>query len=949
MKPLAHAASLLALALAIPAAAQQPAPLAALVQKVDIPYETATLPNGLRLIVHTDRKAPVVGVTTYYRVGSKHEPRGHTGFAHLYEHLFFGGSENAPSFDVPLEGAGSTATNGSTWYDRTNYVETVPKGALELALFLESDRMGHLLGAVTQDKLDKQRGVVENEKRQGDNQPYGLVQYAMGDGLFPIGHPYRHTTIGSMADLDAATLTDVRQWFTDHYGPNNAVLVLTGDIDMATAKPLVEKYFGSIKSGPAVRPVKAGPVTLPATVTTELADRVATTRLYRIWTGPGEDDPETPALDVGMRVLGGLASSRLDNALVRGRQLAVHVEAENESHEQLGFLSAQMDVKPGVPRAEAEAAFDVEIRRLVREGPTADEVQRAATVAVSQEIGALELVGGMGGKGSTLAEGLLYAGDPAHYKAQLARTAAVTPQEVRAALQKWLSRPALNLAVSPGARTQAGDQLGGWGDEAGHPAPPADPKRPAPPLAASAPRTAPPVAPVSALAFPVIEHAKLSNGIPVTLARRTAVPKVTVALGFDAGAAADSLDSPGAQNAMLAVLDEGTADGARVRTATQVAEEQERLGASITAGAAMDTSTVTLTALAANLGPSLDLMADIVRHPAILPPDVERVRQQRLAALAEALASPQNLALRSLNPLLYGAGHPYAQPGDGLGTAESLKAMSPASLRAVHDKWLRPDLARVTVVGDITLAQLLPLLEARFGNWRAPATPAPVKAIDAAVPAPRARIVVLDRPQSPQSVIVGGRVLPITGRTPGKEALALANEVMGADFLSRLNSDLREDKGWSYGVETWIGQPLGPRSLNLFAPVQSDRTGDSLKALIADMKALPAAKPVTAEEVQRVTDGNIRGLPNRFETNAQVLSAITQNERLGRPDDYYVTLPGRYRAIGAPELNAAARDYLQPEGMIFVVVGDKAIIAPQLKDIGLPVEYIEPTSTEQGK
>lgn len=920
-------------------AAARPAPLAGLVDQVRIPYEMATLGNGLRLIVHTDRKAPIVGVTTYYRVGSKNEPRGRTGFAHLYEHLFFGGSENAPSFDVPLEAAGSTATNGSTWYDRTNYVETVPKGALELALFLESDRMGHLLGAVTQDKLDKQREVVKNEKRQNDNQPYGLVQYALGDGLFPVGHPYRHATIGSMADLDAATIGDVRQWYRDHYGPNNAVLVLTGDIDMATARPLVEKYFGDIGRGPDVAPVKAGPVTLPAVLRQEMTDRVATTRVYRIWTGPGNGDAVTPALTVGMRVLGGLASSRLDNALVRGSQLAVHVEAENEAHEQLSFLSASMDVKPGVSQEQAEAAFDEVIARFIKEGPTADEVSRAATGIVSEEIAALEVVGGMGGKGSTLAEGLLYAGDPAHYRKQLQAVATVTPAQVQAALKTWLGRPVFALVVKPGERTESGEQKGGWGDEADRPAPSPDAKLPPAPLPPSPPRTPPAVAPVAALTFPAIEHARLANGIPVTLARRTAVPKVLVAIGFDAGAAADALDMPGAQGTMLAALDEGTT-GPRPLDATQIAEAQERLGATISAGAAMDTSTVSLSALAPNLAPSLALMADIVRRPAFAPADVARVRDQRLAALAASLASPQGLALRSLNPLLFGAGHPYAQPGDGLGDAASLKALTPERLRAVHDKWLRPDLARITVVGDVTMAELLPLLEKSFGEWAVPAGAAPRKAIDAVVPAAHGRIVVIDRPHSPQSVIVGGRVLALKGTDQNQEALELANELLGSDFLSRLNSDLREDKGWSYGVQTAVRQPLGPRSLLVFAPVQTDRTGDSIRALVADMKAFPGEKPVSAEELQRVTDGNVRGLPNRYETNAQVLAAVQFNDRLGRPDDYYATLPERYRAIGAAQLDAAARGFLQPDGMVFVVVGDRAKIEPQVRQLGMPVEFV---------
>ena len=486
--PLIAAASLLATtlpqAVAAPTAAPvEPAPLGQLVRAVDIPYETFTLPNGLRVIVHTDRKAPIVGVTLYYRVGSKSEPRGKTGFAHLYEHLFFGGSENAPDFDVPLEAAGSTTTNGSTWYDRTNYVETVPKGALDLALFLESDRMGHLLGAVTQDKLDKQRSVVQNEKRQGDNEPYGLVQYAQGEGLFPVGHPYRHATIGSMADLDAASLTDVREWFRDNYAPGNVVLVLAGDIDAKTARPLIQKWFGDIKAGPKVREVKAGPVTLSAPVKREMTDQVPTTRIYRAWSGPGLNDADAPALDVAMRILGGLASSRLDNALVRGEQLAVAVTASSQQHEQVSILEATMDVKPGTERAAAEARFDALIRQYIAEGPTADEVRRAATKAVAEQVGAMEQVGGFYGKGAQLAEGMLYSGNPAKYKDDLVRIAALTPADVKAAMQRWLlTRPVFSLAVTPGQRTEKGETMGGWGDEATTPAPAPDAKSPAPPL-----------------------------------------------------------------------------------------------------------------------------------------------------------------------------------------------------------------------------------------------------------------------------------------------------------------------------------------------------------------------------------------------------------------------------------------------------------------------------------
>lgn len=922
----------------------QPAPLSQLVQSVNIPYETFTLANGLQVIVHTDRKAPIVGVTSYYQVGSKSEPKGRTGFAHLFEHLMFGGSENVPNFDIPLEGAGSTSTNGSTWYDRTNYVETVPSGAVDLALFMESDRMGHLLGAVTQDKLDKQRGVVQNEKRQGDNEPYGLVEYAIGEGLFPVGHPYHHSTIGSMADLNAASLQTVRDWFTTNYAPNNVVLALSGDIDLPTAKALTQKWFGDIPRGPEVRKVVAGPVTLPAPVHREMKDQVPQTKIYRVWSGPGTNDPDAPALDLGMRVLGGLASSRLDNDLVKGRQLATSVSADVQQFEQVSFIQVEMEVKDGVDVKIAEAALDEDIAKLLAEGPSADELQRAATSAVSGQINSLEQVGGFSGKGAQLAEGLLYSGDPGQYKKDLTRVASLTAPEVKDALGRWLSRPVYSLTVSPGPRTEKGEMMGGWGDEASSPPPKPDAKKPAPKLVTGPKRVAPPVAPVGDLAFPAVERTTLSNGIPVALARRTAVPTVVVNLSFDAGYAADAQDTPGTQSLMLVLLDEGTDS----LTGIQIAEQQERLGARLSAGAGVDSSAVQLNALTANLQPSLDLLADVVRHPAYRADDVARVRDQQLADIAQSNASPRALASRTLNPILFGAAHPYGQPGDGLGTTTAVAAQTPASLRAAHDKWLRPDNVSITVVGDITMEQLKPMLEASFGDWKAPAAAKPVKPLDTAIPAPQPRIVLIDRPNSPQSVIVAGRVLPLTGRDQNLEALDLANEVLGNGFLSRLNMDLREDKGWSYGVRSAVRSPKGPRSLVLTAPVQADRTGDSIALLLADMAQFPAKRGVDPVELARVTDGNVRGLPNRFETNGQVLGVILSNQLLGRLDDYYVTLPTRYRQIDAKAINAAASNYLQSSGLVFIVVGDRKVVEPQLKKLGLPIE-IAPVDSSADK
>jgi zinc protease len=916
-------------------ASAEPAPVSELVEAVDIPYESFTLDNGLVTLVHTDRKSPIVGVTVYYRVGSKHEPRGRTGFAHLFEHLMFGGSENVEDFDVPLEAAGSTSTNGSTWLDRTNYVETVPTGALDLALFMESDRMGHLLGAVSQDKLDKQRGVVQNEKRQGDNEPFGLADYAINEGLFPVGHPYRHSTIGSMADLDAASLADVRKWFIDNYGPNNVVLALAGDIDAATARPMVERWFGDIPRGPEIGKVSAPPVTLAAEVSREMADQVPLTRISLTWTGPELTHPDAVPLAIGMHVLGGLASSRLDNALVRGEQLAVRVTAYAQQFEQVSVLQAEIDVKPGVDPAVAEARLRELIAEMIAEGPSADELQRAVTQTVSGQIGALEVVGGFSGKGATLAEGLLYAGDPANYKHELEAMAALTPAQVRAALQRWITRPAFRLAVVPGERTEDGGLMGGWGDEGSVAPPPPDPKLPAPPIAQGAPRAFPPVAPVGELAFPAVERAKLSNGIEVALARRSSIPKLSLALTFDAGNAADGGVRAGTQSLMMQMLSEGTTS----RSAIEIAEEQERLGAAIGTGTSTDSSTVSMNALTANLLPSLELMADIARNPAFDPDEVARVKDQRLAEIAQEKASPGGLALRALGPLIFGETHPYATVGY-TGREDVIAALTPAQLAAEHHKWLRPDTARITVVGDVTMAQLLPALERSFGDWAAPAEARPVKNLAAPIPPARQRLVVIDRPNSPQSVLMLARVLPVSGKTP--EALDLANEVIGNGFLSRLNTELREEKSWTYGISSSMSSAAGPRPLVVYSPVQSDRTADSIRLILEEMQKFSSnAEPVDETELQRVTDGNIRGLPSSYQTNGQVLGALLANQLLGRPDGYQASLPAIFRSIDAAQIDAAARQYLAPDGLAIIVVGDREVIDPQLQTLDLPIEYVD--------
>jgi zinc protease len=514
------AALMAATCLVAPALAAEPAPVASLVQQVNIPHQQFVLKNGLRVIVHTDRKAPIVAVSVWYDVGSKHEPKGKSGFAHLFEHLMFNGSENSPGdFFEPLQSMGATDFNGTTWFDRTNYFQTVPKAALERTLYLESDRMGYLLGAVTQEKLDNQRGVVQNEKRQGDTQPFGLVEYAQIKALVPEGHPYGHSTIGSMADLDAASMDDVRGWFRQHYGPNNAVIVLAGDIDVKTARPMMEKWFGGIARGPQQKPVVAPVPTLSAPKVEVMKDNVANTRLYRTWTVPGIDSADSVPLDVAAAVLGGLASSRLDNILVRDEKLAVSVTASNQSFAQLGQFEITMDVRPGVDVAAASKRLDEIVADFIKTGPNADEVKRSVMRSVSGRISGLEQVGGFTGKAVALAEGALYRGDSNFYKKQIVETAAVTPAQVKTVMGRWLTRPVYALTVEPGERAAYEEAKGA----------PKDVKAAAPLVPVARP-TSPAIAPIADLDFPDVTRTKLSNGIELVYAQRTAVPMTQIAI-----------------------------------------------------------------------------------------------------------------------------------------------------------------------------------------------------------------------------------------------------------------------------------------------------------------------------------------------------------------------------------------------------------------------------------
>ncbi len=875
--------------------------------QVEIKYEKFVLPNGLTLVVHEDHKAPIVAVNVWYHVGSKDEKRGKTGFAHLFEHLMFQGSENhRDEYFKPFERVGATDMNGTTWLDRTNYFQNVPTTALDMALWMESDRMGHFLNAIDQKLLDEQRGVVQNEKRQGENEPYGKVFEALQRASFPEGHPYRWETIGSMEDLNAASIADVKEWFGKYYGAANVTLVLAGDIDAATAREKVMKYFGDIPAGPPVTRLDRWTAARTESTREEMQDRVAQVRIYRTWNVPRGSDPDAVLLGLGATVLGGSNASRLDAKLVHEDRIADRVSAYLMDFELASLFVIEADVKKDVDPARVEAAIEKELAALLQQGPTAAEVARVQTVTAAGFVRGVERIGGFGGKADVLAACQVYEGTPDCYQRDLEVVAAATPKGVQAAMKRWLAQGDHTLTVGPYPRYAV--------------TPSAVERKGGPPAVTRFPD----------LSFPQIQRGQLKNGMPVILAERHDVPVVQVQMMFDAGYAADQGRKLGTSSFTTGMLDEGTTR----LSPLQFAARAEDLGARLGAASGLDTSTATLSALKARLGDSLDLYADMVLRPAFAPSEFKRVQSQWLARIAQEKTEPDSMALRVLPPLIYGAGHAYGMPLTGSGTEASIASLTPDDLRGFHRDWLRPDNARLLVVGDTTLAEIVPLLDARFGDWKVPDAPLPRKNVAAVPLAGKARMFLVDKPGAEQSMIIAGLPAP-SSKAANHLEIQTMNAILGGTFTSRLNMNLREAKHWSYGAGASLPGAVGQRPYYLYAPVQSDKTLESIREVAREAREYDGARPATADELAKNKARDVRRLPGQYETAAAVLGALAGIVLYERPDDYVQTLRARVEKQTLETIRATARDVLRPDALTWVVVGDLARIEAPIRKLNL--------------
>lgn len=912
----------------------------------DIPYTRFHLPNGLTVVVSEDHKAPVVAVAVWYHVGSAREPIGKSGYAHLFEHLMFGHSEHHKgTFFEPFEKAGATGMNGTTANDRTNYFETVPTTALDMALWMESDRMGHLLGGLDQAEVDQQRGVVKNEKRQDENEPYGLrVQENIEAHAYPLNHPYHHDTIGSMKDLNAASIDDFKHWFRTYYGPANATLVLVGDITPDEARAKALKYFGDIPPGPPVPRLQ--PWTYPRKASTRgvMHMDVPQLRIYREWNTPHDGTPADDRLSLAASVLGGGKTSRLYQRLVYQDKLADNVSVSQDSGELASQFQLEVHVKNGVDPAKVEAAVADVWKTFLDQGPTADELARAKTSFRAYMVRRIERVGSFSGKATLLAAGQVYHDDPGMWRKQLAAMMAATPTQVRDAARQWVSRGDYTLIVKPlakGAKASTADvaETAGLGPAPGAPAPVMPARHDWHAVATDVDRSTgvPAVERFPDLSFPTLQHATLTNGIPVILAERHDIPVTQVRLLFDAGYATDAGHKLGRANFTMGLLDEGTRD----LSSLEIAKRKERMGALISTGCGLDSCTATLNALNDKRMASLELFADILRHPAFRRADVERLRGQWLSRIAQEKSRPILMALRVLPPLLYGQGHPYAMPFTGSGTAASIKAMDRADMQAFMRDYVRPDNVRILIAGDTTMQQILPQLNAVFGNWKAPASAVPAKAITHVDLPKHPRVYLIDRPGSLQSVILAGLLSPST-EAPNHLDIRTMNGAFGGSFTSRLNMNLREGKHWAYGAFSFIPDSVGQSPFLMYAPVQTNKTAPSASEVLKEARAIIGDKPLSADEIGKIKDSDVRTMPGSYQTAGAVLGAMTDIVLYHRPDDYVRTLKSRIDALKDADVQAAANEVIHPDALTWVIVGDLSRIEKPVRALDLgPVEVID--------
>ena len=874
---------------------------------INIAFEKYTLPNGLDVILHVDRSIPVAAVNVWYHVGSQNEEPDRTGFAHLFEHIMFRGSKHHDKeYFGPLQEVGANI-NGSTTTDRTNYYEDVPTEYLELALWLESDRMGYLLDVLDQAAFDVERDVVKNERRQSyENRPYGLAGQEIRKALFPPNHPYHWQTIGSQEHLDAASVEDVKAFFRRFYSPNNASLAIAGDIDVEETKRLVEKYFGDLAPAPSVARIQRWLPRLDGEVRLELSDRVQLQRLYLTWVGPPIFDPDEAPLDVALSILGDGRSSRLYRSLVYEKQIARDIGAFFQAMEIAGEMRIDATVVPGGSLDDVEKAIFAEVERIQSAPPSDEEVQRAVNRLEAHFVHQLESIGGFGGRADMLNFFNVFTRDPARLNTYLDSYFKVTPADVQRVARQYLGPGRVRLVVSPSEEVA--------------------------PLQVEVDRTKQP-GPGRPRPFqaPVPRRLQLAGGLDLLVVEKREVPAVAVGVYFPGGAVLDPQDKPGLASFTGRLVTEGT----KTRTALQIAEEGDFIAARPNVGVDREDVIVSLEALTRHWPKALALLADVIANPVFPEQEVERVRKERLTDLRRLRDDPNAVADRVANGLLYGRETPHGHPISG--REEAVGGFTRDELADLHERLIRRGRPTFLIVGDIEAEAAARQLEEAFAGWQPAETP---PAVGAAPERQPSTIYLVDKPGAPQSVLAISQVT-VARTHPDYVPLVVMNHAFGGQFTARLNMNLREEKGYTYGYRSRFDWRKSRSSFEAGGAVQTAVTKEALFETLKEFRDLCGARPLGADEFEKSRLGLIRGFPPTFETPGQVLRRLLDVVHYGLPDDYYVGQVARLEAVTLDDVQRVAREHLDPEALSIVIVGDRATIEAPLRELGLPIVHLD--------
>jgi zinc protease len=863
-----------------------------------VQFEKIVLPNGLQIILHVDKKLPLVHVNLWYHVGSKNEEPGKTGFAHLFEHMMLQGSKNArEDFFTIMARAGAKGgrdSNGTTNTDRTNYFSTAPSGSLELLLWVHSDLLATLLDGLTQAKLDNQRLVVRNERRQNyENRPYGRWYPIMAENLFPAGHPYSWPTIGAREDLASASLDDVKAFFRRYYTPNNLSLVVSGDFDPANARRLVEKYFGSLPPGPPLVRPQRFVARLDSEKVITVDDRVPLPRVLLAWPTPEQGSPDDAALSLTASILSEGLSARLQKALIYDRKLCTNVSSWSDAMELAGMFVVDATLRPGASFADVERVVSDELARLAKSGPTAAELERARTRALTELTSRLQDIGAFGGVADILNSYNVFYGDPGKLDWDVRRLLAVTPSSLRAAVATWLATShRVVLRFRPQTTTR--------------PTVPEPDRTRAPAVGADTPFVAPSVA-----------SARLANGLELYVVERHDLPVVSAALVSRAGSIYDPPGKEGLAFLAADAMERGTA----TRSALAVADALGDLGTSLRTEVTLERSTQALEVQTARLAPALALLADVVRNPSYPADEVERERKLQLDGILQAEQDPQQLAQRLRAQLAFGKSHPYGRPMRGYrGTVASLTA---ADVRAFQRAHAKPDGAALVLVGDVTLAQAKALAQKELGGWTGTMPAAPP--IPPPAPSAKGKIVIADRPDAAQTWLVQLYSAP-AARGDDYYAWQLASEILGGNASGRLYANLRQDKGYSYWIPSVTTVLSRGMAWLATGGVQTDKTRESVVELRKELDGIAGARPIGPQELEDARLGRIRNYAAGFATNDDIVARVAELWSRRWPMDELQREPLELQKAALAGVQAAARRYAVPADSSLLLIGDRGKI-----------------------